>query len=251
MIKRIAIGRASSPPRGFDQAAYQRRIDEIAGTRDGRPNMLLVWAPSSPRWCPRRMEDDPQGYVFPNFCDGASENGELVAPDRWALLERIEYQQYAPTWELGRYSWFDGSIWDWKGPIPSEKYIELRVIAIHDGKCCPCTGDECQCCTEASHCWGKYVEPNEHLMDWIRHTAWESRNDPDVDPTADIRYFTAPRAGRDLVNAQQRAIEKEDAEIGYFDREMRNVFEKQSATVTVPDIVEGFKKDTSGLFVPE
>lgn len=247
-MKLNKVGRASSPPRGFNQAAYQTRIDDTVGTRDGASIMRLAWAPAERRWMPCRLTTDgkpinPQGYVFPIFCNGKDANGELTAPNRWVLLERIEPEQFVPTWEKGRYSQYDGSWWDWKGPLPTEKYIELRAHCYHDGLCCKCIGLTCTCGEDYNHCWGKYAEPNESLMDWIRQTAWAARNDSDVDPTGDIRYFEAPQAQRDLVNAQQTAKEKEDAEMEVFDAEMRDLLIKNPHSIQVT-------RTEGGLFVP-
>lgn len=243
-LKPIVVGRAASSPRGFDQEAYQSRIDAVVGTRDGRPLMKLAWAPDELRWCPHRMEDKPKGYIFPIFCNGSDENGELTAPRRWVLLERIEPEQFAPTWELGRYSKFDGSWWDWKGPLPSEKYIELRTWCYHDGECCLCIGEHCECGVEYAHCWGQYSEPNERLMDWIRKTAWEARQDPDVDPTKDIREFTAPIAQRQVASAMVATQEREAAQIEEFSRHMLKHWE------TKPHTVSGLAKTEGGLYLP-
>lgn len=241
------IGRASSPPRGFNAAAYQKRIDSIVGTRNGRPIVKLAWAPAERRWMPHRMEDEPQGYIFPIFCHGKDANGQLTAPDRWVLLERIEPPQFAPTWEAGRYSRYDGSLWDWKGPLPDEKYIELRAYGYHDGNCCSCIGDECKCGVEYNHCWGQYREPDEGLLQWIAQKAWEARHDTDVQPDRDIRAFEAPQAQRDVVAHQERVKQQEDTEMELFDREMRNVFLKQACVIPV----DGFKRTDAGLIVPQ
>ena len=83
-------------------------------------------------------------------------------------------------------------------------------------------------------------------MTWIRQTAWASRNDPDVDPTADIRYFEAPQAQRDLVTAQERAKEKEDAEMEVFDREMRDLLIKNPHSIQVTRTPSGLYLPTSG-----
>lgn len=230
MLKPITVGRASSPPRGFNQKDYQQRIDAIAGTRNGRPNMKLAWAPQELRWCPHRMEEEARGYIFPIFCSGANDAGELVAPERWVLLERIEPQQFAPTWELGRYSQFDGSWWDWKGPCPDEKYIELRALCYHDGLCCPCIGEECNCGVQYEHCWGKYVEPGERTMEWIRKVVWQSTHDPDVDPTKDIREFESTEAQRQLKNAMLSEQEVDKIEHESFSLDMLDHWQRKPAS---------------------
>jgi hypothetical protein len=250
-MKLNKVGRASSPPRGFNRAAYQKRIDDVVGTRDGRPIIKLAWAPEERRWMPHRLTDagepiNPQGYVFPIFCSGKDANGELTAPNRWVLLERIEPEQFAPTWELGRYSFFKGSMWDWKGPLPTEKYIELRAHCYHDGECCKCIGSACECGVEYAHCWGKYAEPNEQLMSWIRQKNWESQQDSDVQPLADGRYLESPRAQQALRSSMLGEQEKDKASFDEFNRHFVDHWVKQPASVAVG----GYKQTESGLIVP-
>lgn len=203
------------PPSNFDQVVYQKKIDQIVGSRDGKPLIKLAWAPSEFRWWPIRVgEEDEKGYVFPIFHAYTTANGELVAAPRWALLERIFLAQYAPTpqfWEAKRYGYDDGSFWDLTGPCPSEKYVELRCHTHHDGLCCPCIGTTCECGIEYAHCWGRYAEPDEGLLNWVRKKNYESLRDPDVQPDKDIREFTAPQAQSDLkselIRNQQRQRE--------------------------------------------
>jgi len=204
------------PPSNFDQAAYQQKIDQIVGTKDTRPIIKLAWAPEEFRWWPIRVdEEEPKGYVFPIFHAYTTAEGKLVAAPRWVLLERIEPAQYAPTpqfWESKRYQFDDGSLWDLTGPVPDEKYIELRCHSHHDGICCACIGTTCECGIEYAHCWGRYAEPDEYLLNWIRQKNWEAQRDRDVQPDADARYFSAPQSQADykseIVNRQEQ--QKED-----------------------------------------
>lgn len=239
------VGRAQSPPPSFDRDAFQKRIDDIVGTRDGRPIIKLVWCPEEYRWYPHRMGDDPPGYIFPIFCNGRDENGELISPDRWALLERIEPEQFAPLWEAGRYSKFNGSVWDWKGPCPSEKYVELRAISYHNGLCCPCIGDECHCGEEYAHCWGKYAEPGEQILDWIRKKAWEARHDSDVNPSRDIRRFESTNAQRELKNSVLKKQEKEDEDYRRYSEHMFDYWQRKPSSL----VIDGAKKTDSGIIL--
>jgi hypothetical protein len=234
------------PPASFsrlDAAAFQKRIDSITGTRDERSLIKLAWAPDELRWYPHRMTEDPIGYTLPIFVYGNDANGEKVAAPRWVLLERLEPEQYASTWEMGRYSVYDGTVWDWKGPCPSERYIELRAHSYHDGECCPCSGDACVCGEQYAHCWGKYLDPNERLLDWIRKVAYEARNDPDVQPTRDIRFFTAPQAQRDAVNAQEQRADRQVAEVDDFTRQMAEFWARK------PVSTGGLRRTDSGLYL--
>ena len=203
-------------PSNFDQAAYQQKINDIVGTKDTRPIIKLAWAPQEFRWWPIRVhEEEVKGYTFPIFHAYTTSNGELVAAPRWVLLERIEPEQFAPTeqfWEAKRYGYDDGSLWDLTGPCPSEKYIELRCHAYHDGVCCACIGTTCKCGIEYAHCWGKYAEPDENLLNWIRKKNWEAQHDKDVSPNADVRYFEANQAQGDWQSEvlSRREQQKED-----------------------------------------
>lgn len=236
-----------SPPQSFSYVEvkkFQQRIDDVVGTKDGRPITKLVWAPDELRWYPHRLGQEPIGYTLPIFVYGNDSEGEKVAAPRWVLLERHEPEQYASTWEAGRYSRYDGSIWDWKGPCPSERYVELKAHCYHDGECCPCHGDECVCMNEwQAHCWGKYLDPNERLLNWIRKTAWEARHDPDVDPTRDMRTFEAPQAQRDAVTRQEKAAERQETEIAEFTEKMTDHWIKK------PVSVGGFQKKDNGLYL--
>ena len=205
-------------PSNFDQAAYQKRINDIVGTKDGRPLIKLAWAPQEFRWWPYRVgEEDEKGYVFPIFHAYTTALGELVAAPRWVLMERIEPAQYAPTpqfWEAKRYNTEnneDGSVslWDLTGPCPSEKYVELRCHSYHDGVCCQCIGMTCECGIEYAHCWGRYAEPDEHLLNWVRQRNWESLHNKDVAPDKDIRDFTAPQAQQDLKSILIRNLQQQ------------------------------------------
>lgn len=251
MSQAVQIGAAgwsnsTPPPASFDyrkQAAFQRRIDEAIGTRNGRSLMKLVWAPDELRWMPHALPTDPPGYVLPIFCTGVDEQGRFVAPERWVLLERIEPEQYASTWEQGRYSVFEGQVWDWKGPCPSERYIELRCHSYHDGECCSCRGDTCNCGQEYAHCWGKYAEPDDRLLEWVRKTAKEAASDPDVAPTTDAREFTAPQAQRDLASATINAQQKRQEEIDEFSRKMLDYYLRS------PVSTNGLRRTESGIYL--
>lgn len=223
-------------PSNYDEAVFQKRINDLVGTKDGRPLILLDWAPNRFRWMPHRLGTDPPGYTYPSFCN----HKPLASPDRWGLWMRNEREQYGPLWEAGRYVKHDGHVYDIKGPCPSEKYTELRLHAHHDGDCCPCVGYDCACDDD---CVGKYAEPNQDLFDWIRRVAYEAAHDPDVQPMQDARFFEAPEAQREVVATKQRvqdAVTKEDEAI---DREVRNYLRRHPITTS------GLKQTPSGLYL--
>lgn len=181
---------------------------------------------------PHRLGDDPPGNTYPIFCIGRSADGSFRSPECWVLLERIEPEQYASGWEAKRYVNWQGSLWDVKGPCPSEKYVELRCHSYHDGVCCNCVGMVCTCGELYDHCWGKYAEPDEHLLNWIRQTAWEARQDSDVQPLMDAQQFTAPRAQQELVSRILAEQESEKHKYDDLDREITEYWINQPHSVT-------------------
>lgn len=163
-----------SRPSSFNlkrQREYQERINEICGKIDGRPIVKLAWAPDELRWRPHPMDQEPEGYTFPIFICGYDEQEQEIAAPRWVLLERLKPDQYVKHWESGRYSVEKGKVWDWKGPCPSERYTEMWCHAAHNGECCPCRGDACDCDETLDHCWGLYRDPDEGLLNRLRRAA--------------------------------------------------------------------------------
>ncbi len=231
-------------PSHFNVAAYQKLIDQIVGTRDGRSIIKLDWAPQVLRWRPHPIGVESPGYTFPIFIAYHDKDGNEVSAPRFVLLERLEPEQYAPTWEATRYSMYEGKLWDWSGPCPDERYVELKAWCYHDGKCCPCLGNECKCGPEYFHCWGHYLEPNDRLLDWIRKTAWEARRDKDVNPTKDIRYLESAHAQRKLRSQLIEAQEKKKENNRILNEFMLDHWNRK------PVSTNGMKQSDSGLYLP-
>lgn len=242
-------------------AEFQKRIDDAVGTRDGRSIVKLAWAPSEKRWRPHPHGAESPGYTFPIFIAYCDDQGHEVAAPRFVLLERLEPPQYAPMWEDGRYtvehekyafatdddgSYLkdslgnpilvhasgDGKLWDWKGPCPSERYVELWCHAYHDGICCPCIKyGICECGEQYDHCWGRYLDPNERLLDWVRARAFEAQRDSDVQPDADVRYMETSNAQQELKSAALERRERAKQQRMEFNAQMLSHWERKPHSV--------------------
>jgi hypothetical protein len=92
-------------------------------------------------------------------------------------------------------------------------------------------------------CWGRYADPDSRLLDWIRKTAYEARNDPDVNPTLDVREFTAPQAQRDLISATVNTQQRRQDDVDDFSRKMLNYWERK------PHSVSGLRRTDGGLYL--
>lgn len=217
-----------SPPSSFDrkkQRDFQRKIDNIVGTKVGKPIVKLAWAPNELRWRPHAMNNDPPGFTFPIFFYGYDNEGKEIAAPRWVLLERTEPEIYGPGWEVGRFTVHEGRVWDWKGPCPSERYTEMWCHAQHNGECCPCRGETCECGEEYDHCWGLYRAPDEGLLNRLRRAV-----------TRLAEGFEDQRVDRDK--------EKRDAILADLNKETTEYWLKCPKTIPL-----GMTETKSGLIV--
>jgi hypothetical protein len=184
----------------FNVHKFQKKLNRIMGTSDGRPIVRLVWAWDVTRF---EMGEIRQAYRFytaslPNgdYCD--------LSPPRWIIEERYEPSQYMPSWEDARYvripvgsrflgwheDWWEWTENGWKrrdeplkfpqwetvyeaadslGPAPRDGlYSYLFTIADHD--------PDQSCCKRAwkrwksgerktMRCWGYYREPGQADLD--------------------------------------------------------------------------------------
>ena len=236
-----------APPSSFGPdkvRAFQAQIDHVLGTtKSGKSIIRLAWAPSELRWRPHVLGDDVPGYTFPIFFYGWDEDGREIAAPRWVLLERNEPEQYSASWEQGRYSVREDQVWDWKGPCPAERYIELWRHGYHDGSCCPCYGAACKC-VDTDDCWGLYAEPNRDLLARIERAKQRLKDDSDVQPLTDAKDFSAPNEQREsasrILTAEQAAKARRDD----FSKEIMDYWLKQPRTVS-----SGLKRTESGLYL--
>lgn len=149
--------RTLSPP-FFNRSAFQRKIDKTVGlSARGKSIILLRWAWESSYEMFGKLR---QRYSFLTLpIKGV--DVEFSVP-RWVIEQRIEPEQFKPSWEQTRYvvdpstivhdpatAKYDeegeltyagdliyaGDKLD-KGPCPNEWFQNLWMIADHDGQCC-------------------------------------------------------------------------------------------------------------------
>lgn len=185
-------------PPPFDVAAYQKRIDAIAGTSLGKPIVRLVWA-----WDKRCRE---AYYTKWDFAGNGTQlefgyryrvaripigDGDTVdiCPPRWLFEQRFEPGQYALSWERSR--WAEKDVGrqhrcgrsdadietqdcdcppirvraELKPPPPEEWYNLLWSVASHDPDraCCDRLYRESR-----RACWGYYRLPNDSDLQRLR-----------------------------------------------------------------------------------
>lgn len=252
----------------FDADAFQRRIDKICGTSDGKPIVRLVWA-----WQSREFfhtEFDGLGkptkgeyrakYRFMTVTLPDGDEVDISVP-RWILEQRYEPGQYWQTWQQSRYV-FDPMLnrrVDRRGDPPADGwYGYLRTIAEHDRE---------QTCCERSwrdhrrRCWGYYRLPVEKDL-WILQKAINLR---DKDPYKCSPHEPLPEWALDdaqrLAYAEEKAIAKENDQINDdFWRDWVNAHGWRAFTDNPKELAHGkykfawpskFKHSESGLLIPK
>jgi hypothetical protein len=209
-------------PPTFDVAKFQKRLDKIVGTSDGKPIVRLVWA-----WQSREFfhtEFDGLGtptkgefrakYRFMTITLPDGDEVDISVP-RWILEQRYEPGQYWQTWQQSRYVQDPalGRTVDKRGdPPPDGWYGYLRTVAEHD--------PEEACCDRAwrdhrRRCWGYYREPSEKDL-WILQKAVNMRDkDPQkVSPHEPLPEWALDDAQR-LAYAEEKAVEKEGSRLNH------------------------------------
>src|SRR5882672_3796969 len=83
----------------FNVHKYQKKINRLLGTADGKPIARVVWA-----WDVSRFECGEIRQAY-RFYTARLPNGDTcdLSPPRWMFEERFEPGQYMPNWEDVRY----------------------------------------------------------------------------------------------------------------------------------------------------
>src|SRR6185369_6087136 len=215
-------------PLGFGQVEidrFQTAINRITGTFRDQPIIKLAWMPEVFEWTPHPVGSNPPGYTFPSWTPGIKDrDGNIIAPPRWGLMERMEPEQYLPGWEDTRYVRVEGRWHDAKGPPPEGgMYTRWHRHIRHSDSCCLRAGNE-------DDCWGYYIEPNAELLEYIGMRAMKAREDKYIDPTRPVAHLSNPTLDR-IVKAK-------------LEREMVH-----NPLPVVPRIFKGFvRRPGSGLY---
>lgn len=237
-------------------ARFQKQIDALTGTRDGKPIVRLRWAPEVFEWWPVEFGEKARGYVFPTYIALWDKHGNAVSAPRWVLEERDEPEHFVSGWEDNRWIPYADEddmrsakltgemiaprIYDAKGPCPNERYTPCYKHPAHPPKvfdCCATQGGQ-------DNCWAFYMEPDAVMLMWVAERARAGQQDSDVNPLVPAERFTAPKgqlATKNRLEGRRSAIKSiEDA----AEKEAKDFLTRS------PYSVSGFRKE-SGLYVPD
>lgn len=176
-------------PPTFNVQKFQKKLDRICGTANGKPIVRLVWA-----WDARtkdfyytKWDSFGRGtaaefrfkYRFLTVPLGEGESMD-IPPPRWILEQRYEPGQYGPVWEQSR--------WQTRNVYGEERRFELRPEAPPDGwygflHCIAIHEPDQSCCLRAlkdrgATCWGIYREPSQVDLDLIAGAVQRRNADP-------------------------------------------------------------------------
>jgi hypothetical protein len=140
-----------------------------------------------------------------------------VSVPRFAIEERIEPEQFIPSWEAGRYQAQPGTeeVLD-RGEPPNEWWRTLWVIADHEGKAKQGHGS---CCRRAEQldraCWGYYRHPAEWDLDEIRRIHQMKLRDDGFtqNPYEPLSEHEMERSMKSAFAIKEKVREKRQAEL--------------------------------------
>ena len=252
-------------PPYFDVKSYQERIDAIVGkSRDGRPVIRLVWAPT--------VETTAYGETMRRYWVTRIKLGtqwRYISPPRWILEQRIEREQYVPSWLATRFSTqvAEGEEPIDKGEPPEEFYSFAYLCAEHDP--IPLGKDWPGCCDRLyeesrRRCWGYYREPNDYDLQLISQAVRARDAMPYYNPYAPLTRDQLAQ----IEAAASMQIERQQEELEEYKREMNKDFMKLHGwrlTENDPTVLKhgrihdlgktwekaGFRTTESGLVVPD
>lgn len=176
-------------PPSFNIKKFQKKLDRICGTSNGKPIVRLTWAWDAQTKDFYYTHWDAFGrgikaeyrykYRFMTIPLGDGDSMD-IPPPRWILEQRYEPGQYGPVWEQSR--WQTRNINDETRRFelrpaapPDGWYGMLITIAEHepDGSCCVRSIRE-----RGAACWGLYREPAEKDLEMIAAAVRRRDADP-------------------------------------------------------------------------
>lgn len=189
----------------FDSVAFQKQIDRTTETPGA---VKILWAPDWEEWKPRAIGETVYEETVPAHSALNDSKGRPVAPPRWMAVERLEPEQWVPTWERNR--WFsdprDGLQYDLRGPAPLERFQFLFTIADHDSFCCE------KRMRETLVCWGYYRDPNAADLFRIKRSWSRSLSDP-VDPRRPVEVQRETQYERDIATGMGHEKQRQRADV--------------------------------------
>ncbi len=180
-------------PPFLNRAKFQKKIDKIVGLSErGQSIIMLRWAWESSYEMFGKLK---QRYSFLTL-EIKGQEIQFSVP-RWVIEQRIEPEQFRPSWDATRYvidpstavhdpgsARYDdageltypgdlvyaGDRLD-KGPCPNEWHQNLWMIADHDGLCCE------KAEKMSRSCWGYYRNPSDWDLQEVERIHHAKLND--------------------------------------------------------------------------
>lgn len=183
----IEIVKAKNQACPVDLAAFQRRIDRVAGkTPDGKSKVRLVWGQDFNATRMIVCGEWRMRYPFYRYEEG----GKIldIGTPRFYVEELHPNEELRKdgSWERARWEWDSDSLQrvDVLGPAPEGGfYSAVFMIAHHDDKCCGGAGH-----VKYVQCLGGYRPPNDSDIERIRRAIWNRDHAPksEIEPSGEL-----------------------------------------------------------------
>lgn len=218
-------------PPDFNRRKLQKKIDRIVGLSErGQSIIVLRWAWESSYEMFGKLK---QRYSFLTL--NVQEKEVQFSVPRWVVEQRIEPEQFKPSWDATRYvvdpatvvtdtttATYDedgnltyagdviyaGDKLD-KGPCPNEWWQNLWIIADHDGLCCKKAEEM------SRSCWGYYRNPSEWDVKEVKRIHHAKLNDPNYNqsPFEPLSVETLAESAKSEFKYKQKVEVERKAEL--------------------------------------
>jgi hypothetical protein len=263
--------------RGFDNEAFQRRIDERVGlNKDGKSILRLAYAPSVMTWA--------LGEHVPRYWTSRrKEKGvyRYEQPDAWVIEKRLEKESYWDAHAARRFQVIDatGEMVDLGAP-PEDFYVFEAALVVHSNfkaesglsDCCEraWTGDTKYRLNQKMEmekyqvggrrrCWGEYRDPNDSDLEAIERAVQKMRSSPYYDPYAPLSpeqlSVLEAEANLDAQRIAEEANKRQQELSDDFDHSFlwrtRETSAKKLAHGRYHFLGQAWKAGKSGLAIPD